>query len=98
MARDICPDGLDDLERFSYRKRPWCPVSAVIEEAASILKRDPTERPVGGIEQRLSRSGLRLPQDARNLGERLPTFMCIVQVHILNDAHEGRGWLENACR
>src|SRR5215216_3325315 len=59
------------LERFSYRKRPWCPVAAVSEEAASILERDRTERPVGGIEERLSRSGLRLPQDALNLGERL---------------------------
>jgi hypothetical protein len=27
----------------------------------------------------------------------LPTFMCAVQVHILDDAQEGgRGWLENA--
>jgi hypothetical protein len=22
-------------------------------------------------------------------------FMCVVQVHILDDAHGGRGWLEN---
>src|SRR5215208_3150457 len=29
--------------------------------------------------------------------ERLPTFMCVVQVHILDDTHKGgRGWLENA--
>ena len=29
--------------------------------------------------------------------EYLPTFMCAVQVHILDDAQEGgRGWLENA--
>ena len=29
--------------------------------------------------------------------EDLPTFMCAVQVHILDDAQEGgRGWLENA--
>jgi hypothetical protein len=28
--------------------------------------------------------------------EHLPTFMCVVQVHILDDAQGGRGWLENA--
>jgi hypothetical protein len=28
----------------------------------------------------------------------LPTFMCVVQARILNDAHGGRGWLENSCR
>jgi hypothetical protein len=33
-----------------------------------------------------------------NFGERLPTFMCVIQAHILDDAHGGRGWLENACR
>ena len=32
-----------------------------------------------------------------DLREDLPTFMCAVQVHILDDAQEGgRGWLENA--
>jgi hypothetical protein len=32
-----------------------------------------------------------------NFRERLPTFMCVVQVHILDDTHKGgRGWLENA--
>jgi hypothetical protein len=32
-----------------------------------------------------------------NFGESLPTFMCVVQVHILDDTHKGgRGWLENA--
>ena len=33
-----------------------------------------------------------------NFGEFLPTFMCVVQARILDDAHEGRGWLENSCR
>src|SRR5215217_6853816 len=28
--------------------------------------------------------------------ERLPTFICVVQVHILDGAQRGRGWLENA--
>ena len=33
----------------------------------------------------------------RGFREDLPTFMCAVQVHILDDAQEGgRGWLENA--
>ena len=36
--------------------------------------------------------------EAANFGEYLPTFMCVVQARILDDAHEGRGWLENACR
>jgi hypothetical protein len=32
-----------------------------------------------------------------NFREYIPTFMCAVQVHILDDAQEGgRGWLENA--
>jgi hypothetical protein len=32
-----------------------------------------------------------------NFGERLPTFMYVVQAHILDDAQKGgRGWLENA--
>jgi hypothetical protein len=34
--------------------------------------------------------------NAVNFGEHLPTFMCVVQVYILDDAQEGgRGWLEN---
>jgi hypothetical protein len=33
-----------------------------------------------------------------NFGEFLPTFMCVVQARILDDAHGGRGWLENSCR
>jgi hypothetical protein len=35
---------------------------------------------------------------ASELRRILPTFMCVVQARILDDAHEGRGWLENACR
>ena len=31
-----------------------------------------------------------------NFREYLPTFMCVVQVHILGDAQGDRGWLENA--
>jgi hypothetical protein len=38
------------------------------------------------------------PDQVLYLRERLPTFMCVVQARILDDAHEGRGWLENACR
>lgn len=44
---------------------------------------------------RLAMSGLGSSSCTTNFGERLPTFMCIVQVHILDDAQGGRGWLEN---
>jgi hypothetical protein len=37
------------------------------------------------------------PACSLSFREHLPTFMCAVQVHILDDAQEGgRGWLENA--
>ena len=31
-----------------------------------------------------------------NFGEYPPTFIRVVQAHILDDAQGGRGWLENA--
>jgi hypothetical protein len=31
-----------------------------------------------------------------DFGERLPTFIDVVQAHILDDAQGDRGWLENA--
>jgi hypothetical protein len=31
-----------------------------------------------------------------NFREHLPTFIHVVQLHILDDAQGGRGWLENA--
>jgi hypothetical protein len=31
-----------------------------------------------------------------NFVEHTPTFMCVVQESILDDAQGGRGWLENA--
>jgi len=51
-------------------------------------------KPIGlGKSQRIP--GDRSYADFREL---LPTFMYVVQARILDDAHEGRGWLENSCR
>src|SRR5215211_4015496 len=64
----------------------WLHVATMLEVAVGIVGTDRTERPHRGLKQRLKRPRLRLPKQLLHFGEGLPTFMCVVQAHILDDA------------
>jgi hypothetical protein len=69
----------------------------VSKEALGVLRGETASSALPVAYRRLSRLSTDLVQKTLDLREDLPTFMCAVQVHILDDAQEGgRGWLENA--
>src|SRR5215211_5589950 len=64
-------------------------VSAILKETSCVSGGNRIERFAYSFHQRFPTPSLRLTQKAFNLRESLPTFICVVQVHILDDAQEG---------
>src|SRR5215217_3297831 len=58
----------------------------MLEEAPSVPGRDRRDRRPHLLNERLAGARLRLAQQRLDLRERLPTFICVVQTHILDDA------------
>lgn len=68
----------------------------MVEETPGIMPANRRERSPHRLYQSLAGAGLGFSQDALDLGEGFPTFMCVVQVHTLDGACTDRGWLEKA--
>jgi hypothetical protein len=58
----------------------------MLEEAVGIPSTDRRERPAHRLYQSLPCPGSDPAQKLLDLGERLPTFIRVVQLHILDDA------------
>ena len=61
----------------------------MLEEAVGIPSTDRRERPTHRLYQSLPCAGSDPAQKLLDLGERLPTFIRVVQLHILDDAPSG---------
>src|SRR3712207_4880505 len=70
----------------------------MLEVTSGVLDVDRRKRFAQYVYQSILGAGSCSAQNALDLGEGLPTFICVVQAHILDDAQGGRGWLANACR
>ena len=62
-------------------------VSTMLKEVASVVSAYRRECLTHRLYQSLSATGFNLSQEAFDLREGLPTFICVVQVRILDDAH-----------
>jgi hypothetical protein len=72
-------------------------VAAVLEEPAGVFVGNRRDRYPDGLQQGFSATHLELAYQVLYLAEGLPTFICIVRAHILDDAQRGRGWFAKAC-
>src|SRR5215216_6088368 len=68
----------------------------MLEETSCVRDLDRSERCAHRLHQGLRTTSRSFAQEPFDLREGLPTFICVVQVHILDDAQGGRGWLEKA--
>jgi hypothetical protein len=77
---------------------PGFVAAAMREPSHHVVRPDRFEGLGYGLVEPLPTSLGGLPKQVLYLRERLPTFIRVVQAHILDDTQGGRGWLENACR
>src|SRR5215216_5765006 len=68
----------------------------MLEETSCVRDLDRSERCAHRLHQSLRTTSRSFAPEPFDLREGLPTFICVVQIHILDDAQGGRGLLEKA--